>query len=318
MEKIVVLDGYTLNPGDLGWEAFEALGSLTVYERTDEALVVERALGAAYVLTNKTPITRKVLEQLPSLRYIGVLATGYNVVDVQAAHERGVVVTNIPTYGTRSVAQMVFAHILHLTQHVAEHAQSVASGKWQACPDFCYWEYPLVELEGKTLGLVGYGRIGKATAQIALSLGMRVVSYDPYIKDPAQEGPVAFVDLDDLLAVSDVVSLHCPLTADNRELMNKDRFDRMKKGSFLINTSRGPLVCEQDLADALNNGHLAGAGLDVVSTEPIRADNVLLKAKNCFITPHISWATYDARNRLMGLAAENLKAFVQGAPVNEV
>ncbi len=318
MDKIVVLDGYTLNPGDISWDAFEQLGSLHVYDRTDEACVVERSQGAAYLLTNKTPLTRKVLAQLPSLRYIGVLATGYNVVDVQAAHENGVVVSNIPTYGTRSVAQMVFAHLLHLTQHVAEHAQGVASGKWQACPDFCYWDYPLMELEGKTLGLVGYGRIGRAAAQIANALGMHVVSYDPYIKESSQEPQVAFVDLATLLSVSDVVSLHCPLTSENRELMNKERFAAMKKGSYLINTSRGPLVCEQDLADALNSGHLAGAGLDVVSTEPIRADNVLLHAKNCYITPHISWATFDARNRLMRLAVENLRAYIQGSPINVV
>nr|WP_319776339.1 D-2-hydroxyacid dehydrogenase [uncultured Sphaerochaeta sp.] len=318
MDKIVVLDGFTLNPGDMSWEAFEDLGQLCVYERTDEDYIVERAQDATYLLTNKTPITAKTLDNLPSLKYIGVLATGYNVVDVQAAAERGITVTNIPTYGTRSVAQMVFAHLLHLTQHVAEHAQGVSKGKWQACPDFCYWEYPLIELEGKTLGLVGYGRIGKATAQIARSFGMNVVSYDPFISAPDEEVGVDFVDLDTLLSSSDVISLHCPLTDQNREFLNKEKISIMKQSSFLINTSRGPLVCEQDLADALNSGHIAGAGLDVVSTEPIKASNPLLSAKNCYITPHISWATESARKRLMALAVENLKAFMEGKPKNIV
>nr|WP_321305673.1 D-2-hydroxyacid dehydrogenase [uncultured Sphaerochaeta sp.] len=318
MDKIVVLDGFTLNPGDMSWDAFEGLGKLCVYERTDENCIVERAQDATYILTNKTPITAKTLDRLPSLKYIGVLATGFNVVDVQAAAERGITVTNIPTYGTRSVAQMVFAHLLHLTQHVAEHAQGVAKGKWQTCPDFCYWEYPLIELEGKTLGLVGYGRIGKATAQIARSFGMNVMSYDPFISAPDVETGVDFVDLDTLLSSSDVISLHCPLTEQNREFLNKEKISIMKQGSFLINTSRGPLVCEQDLADALNSGHIAGAGLDVVSTEPIKANNPLLTAKNCYITPHISWATESARKRLMALAVDNLKAFMEGKPKNIV
>ncbi len=318
MKNIVVLDGYTLNPGDLSWSGFESFGQLEVYDRTDVSSVVERAKDAEFVLTNKTLLTRDILKQLPLLKYIGVLATGYNVVDIEAAHEQGIVVTNIPTYGTRSVSQMVFAHLLHLTQHVSEHAQSVASGKWQSCPDFCYWEYPLIELEGKTLGLIGYGRIGRATAQIAQSFGMRVVSYDPYITSPDKEIAVEFVELDTLLSVSDVVSLHCPLTQENKEFMNKERFAMMKKGSYLINTSRGPLICEQDLADALASGHIAAAGLDVVSSEPIKADNPLLDVKNCYITPHISWATYDARKRLMDLAVENLRAFSEGSPQNKI
>lgn len=318
MDNIVVLDGFTLNPGDLSWKKFEEMGNLRVYDRTKVSEIVERAQKAAYVLTNKTPITKEILEQLPELKYIGVLATGYNVVDVKAAQERGIIVTNIPTYGTRSVAQMVFAHVLHLTQHVSEHAQTVAAGRWEYSPDFCYWDFPLIELADKVLGLVGYGRIGKATAQIALSFGMRVVSYDPYVTSASEETGVEFVDLDYLLSISDIVSLHCPLTNENKEFLNKDKIALMKRGSFLINTSRGPLVCEQDLADALNSEHLGGAGLDVVSTEPIEGNNPLLGAKNCYITPHISWATFSARKRLMDLASDNLEAFINKSPINVV
>ncbi len=315
--RIVVLDGHTLNPGDLSWAALSALGDCTVYDRTPPGDILARARGAEILLTNKTPLDAGTLGALPGLRYVGVLATGFNVVDVQSARARGIVVANIPTYGTRSVAQHVFALLLELTQRVGYHAATVREGRWSASPDWCYWDYPLVELAGLTMGLVGYGRIGQATARVAEAFGMHVIAHD--VSAPPPGAPAArMVDLDTLFAESDVVSLHCPLTAENKHLVDARRLGLMKKSALLINTSRGPLVHEADLAAALNAGRIAGAGLDVLAAEPPRPDNPLLGARNCLITPHIAWATHSARSRLMGIAVDNLRAFLAGQPVNVV
>ncbi len=314
---IVVLDGHTPNPGDLTWDALRALGPCEIYERTEPARVVERARGAGIVLTNKTVLTGATIGHLPQLRYIGVLATGYNVVDVEAARQRRITVTNVPAYGTTSVAQMVFAHLLHFTQHVGEHSQSVRNGDWSRSPDFCYWNHPLVELAGLTMGIVGLGRIGRQTAQLALAFGMRVIFFDVTPSPGVPEEMVA-VDLDSLFRDSDVVSLHCPLTQDNRGLVDRRRLEMMKPTAFLINTSRGPLIDEPALAEALNRGRIAGAGLDVLCAEPPAGDNPLLHAKNCAITPHIAWATKAARQRLMDIAVANVRTFLLGTPQNVV
>ncbi len=314
---IVVLDGHTLNPGDLAWDALQAMGSCEIYDRTPPDQVVSRAQGAQIVLTNKTVLSRESIQRLPQLKYIGVLATGYNVVDVEAAKRHGVCVTNVPAYGTPSVAQMVFAHVLNLTQHVAEHAQSVRAGDWSHSEDFCYWNFPLVELAGLTMGIVGFGRIGRRTARVARAFGMKVIYHDiSTVLVPSSEAQP--VDLDTLFRDSDVVSLHCPLTQANRGLVNQQRLEMMKPGAFLINTSRGPLVDEPALAEALNAGRIAGAGLDVLCDEPPRADNPLLSARNCYITPHIAWATRSARQRLMEIAISNVRAFLEGNPQNVV
>ena len=314
---IVVLDGHTLNPGDLAWDALQALGSCEIYTRTPPDQVVSRARGAQMVLTNKTILSHESIERLPQLRYIGVLATGYNVVDVEAAGRQGICVTNVPAYGTPSVVQMVFAHLLNLTQHVAEHAQSVRAGDWSRCEDFCYWNFPLVELAGLTMGIVGFGRIGRQTAQLARTFGMKVIYHD-VSPAPVLSSEARATDLDTLFRDSDVISLHCPLTQANRGLVNKRRLERMKPGAFLINTSRGPLVDETALAEALDAGRIAGAGLDVLCEEPPRADNPLLRARNCYITPHIAWATRSARQRLMEIAVSNVRAFLTGNPQNVV
>ena len=315
MIRIIVLDGHALNPGDLSWAALEALGSCSIHERTPPGQILDRARDADIVLTNKTPLTRTTLEQLPRLRAIGVLATGYNVVDVTAARDRGIPVMNVPTYGTRSVAQMTFALLLELVQHVGHHAHTVREGRWANCRDFCYWDMPLVELEGLTMGLIGYGRIGRATADVARAFGMRVVAHDP-VSNPA-ECP-ELTNLETLLRTSDVVSLHCPLTAANAGLINAERLAWMKPTAFLINTARGPLIDEPALAEALNEGCLAGAGLDVLSVEPPHPDNPLLTAPNCLVTPHIAWATKAARKRLMHTVADNVRAFLAGQPRNVV
>ena len=315
--KIVILDGYTENPGDLSWEGFAALGELTVYERTAAADIVPRIGDAEIVYTNKTPITAETLAACPNLRYIGLLATGYNVVDVAAAKARGVAVTNIPTYGTAAVAQFAIAMLLEICHHVAHHSDAVHAGRWTANPDWCFWDYPLIELDGKTMGIIGFGRIGQATGRIARALGMRVLAYGSRPSD-AGRAIAEYVPLDELLANSDVISLHCPLFPETEGIVDKANIARMKDGVILLNNSRGPLVVEQDLSDALNSGKVYAAGLDVVSTEPIRPDNPLLKAKNCFITPHISWAPRESRQRLMDIAVENLRAFLAGAPVNVV
>jgi glycerate dehydrogenase len=292
--RIVVLDGYTLNPGDLSWAGLEALGPCTFYDRTPPAEVVARAAGHEIAIVNKVVLSRAIIEQLPDLRYVGVTATGYNIVDVDAARRRGIVVTNVPSYADSSVAQTVFAHLLNLAQHAAEHGRGVAAGRWTNSPDFCYWDTPLVELAGLTMGIVGFGRIGRATAAIARAFGMKVIAYDV---NPAPNPPadVHFFELDDLFRQSDVVSLHCPLTPATLNLVDARRLALMKPSAYLINTSRGPLVDEAALAEALCADRIAGAGLDVLSTEPPPADNPLLRAKNCCITPHIAWASGAAR-----------------------
>ncbi|MBO7143815.1 MAG: D-2-hydroxyacid dehydrogenase [Salinivirgaceae bacterium] len=313
--KIVVLDGYCLNPGDLDWSGFEPMGSITVYDRTPAALTIERSKDAAALLTNKTVLTAENMSQMPNLKYVGVLATGYNVVDLQYAASRGIVVTNIPAYSTASVAQMVFAHILNIANSVEHHSQLVRGGAWSGSIDFCFWDRPQVELAGKTIGLVGLGNTGMATARIALAFGMKVIAVTS--KKNLPEG-IKSVSYSDLWQQSDIVSLHCPLSADTRNLVNTSTIAQMKPSAILINTGRGPLIDEQALADALNGGRIAAAAVDVLSTEPPTADNPLLTARNCFITPHIAWATREARQRLMDIAVGNLKAFAEGKPVNVV
>lgn len=316
--KIVILDGYTLNPGDLSWEPLKELGEVTVYERTAPKDVYKRAEGAEVVFTNKVVLDEAVLEKLPSLKYIGVLATGYNVVDVEAAARKGIVVTNIPAYSTSSVAQMAFAHILNIVQRVGYYAQEVSNGKWSRQADFSFWDAPLHELDGKKIGIIGFGNTGRATARIAVGFGLDVYAYT---SKSAMELPADVhkcPSMDELFRKCDIVSLHCPLTETTRELVDARKLELMKSSAILINTGRGGLVNEQDLADALNSGKIAAASLDVLSSEPPRADNPLLKARNCFITPHQAWATKEARVRLMQLAVNNLKAFLEGKPVNVV
>ena len=313
--NIVVLDGYTLNPGDLTWKDLESLGRCAVYDRSLPKEVAPRAKDSEIVLTNKTELSSDVIKQLPKLKYIGVLATGYNIVDIEAAGNIGIPVTNVPTYGTQSVAQMVFAHLLNLAQHTAHHAETVRSGRWSSNPDFCYWDMPLIELMGLTMGIIGFGRIGQATAKLALAFGMKVIAYDPGA--PGPKG-CQFVELDDIFRLSDVISLHCPLTPQTKEIINKERLELMKKTAFLINTSRGPLVDEQALAQALNNERIAGAGLDVLSEEPPGENTPLLKASNCYITPHIAWATHAARQRLLQVVVDNVASFLAGKPQNVV
>lgn len=315
MPTITVLDAYTLNPGDLSWAALQTLGDCHIYDRSSDAEILLRAQEAEILLINKIKMSRVLLQQLPKLKYIGVLATGFNVVDIAAARELGIVVTNIPSYGTTSVAQMVFAHLLNLTQRAAHHAQAVQSGRWRSCPDFCFWDSPLIELHGLTLGIIGCGRIGKETAKIGRAFGMKTVGYDQY---PVNDPEIRMLDMEEVFRVSDVVSLHCPLTDSNHQLVNSERLSMMKKSAFLINTSRGPLIDEEALAGALNEGRLAGAGLDVLGIEPPGNGNPLLNARNCFITPHISWATRSARSRLLDTAVANVRSFLQGQPANQV
>jgi glycerate dehydrogenase len=315
--KIVTLDGYTLNPGDLNWLGFENIGDFISYDRTPKDQIVQRTKNADAILVNKVVLTKEVLEQLPNLRYIGVLATGFNVIDVEFAIEKNITVTNIPAYGTDSVAQMVFALLLELTQNVGLHSNSIMRGEWSKSDDWCYWKKPLIELKGLTFGIIGFGRIGKATGEIAKAFGMKVLANDSstHFTIPAW---VTMVDLDAIFTESDVISLHCPLTNENREFVNFKKIELMKKSAFLINTSRGPLINEEDLANALNTNLIAGAALDVLSKEPPVDDNPLLSARNCVITPHIAWATKAARQRLMDIAIDNLKSFVDGNPKNVI
>ncbi|MCF2662383.1 D-2-hydroxyacid dehydrogenase [Pseudoflavonifractor phocaeensis] len=318
--KIVVLDGYTENPGDLSWDELGKLGELTVYDRTsltDENEAIARIGDAEIVFTNKTPITRKVIDACPSMKFISLLATGYNVVDYVYAKEKGIPVTNVPTYGTASVSQFSIALLLEICHHIGHHDASVHAGDWANCIDWCYWDYPLMELEDKTIGIIGFGRIGQAEGRVAKALGMNVLAYDVY---PNESGKVIgkYVDLDTLYAKADVITLHCNLTPENTGMINKDTISKMKDGVILINNARGQLINEQDVADALNSGKMGAAGLDVVYTEPIKADNPLLKAKNCIITPHISWAPKESRQRIMDCAVANVKAYIEGAPVNVV
>lgn len=318
--KIVILDGYTENPGDLSWDELGKLGELTVYDRTpvdDEAEIIRRIGDAEVVFTNKTPISRTVIDACPTMKFISMLATGYNVVDYVYAREKGIPVTNVPSYGTAAVGQFAIAMLLEICHHVAHHDETVHQGKWEQCIDWCYWDYPLIELDGKTMGIIGFGRIGQQTGKIAKALGMKVLAYDNHPTD-AGRAIGEYVELDTLLSSSDVIALHCPLFPDTQGIINKDTIAKMKDGVILLNNSRGPLVVEQDLADALNSGKVYAAGLDVVSTEPIRGDNPLLKAKNCIITPHISWAPKESRQRIMDCAVENVKAYLQGAPIHVV
>lgn len=315
--NIAVLDGYTLNPGDLSWDELKALGPCEIFDRTPPDEIAARAAHAEIAITNKAVLHRPQIEAMPRLKYIGVTATGYNIVDVAAAKERGVIVTNVPAYGTRSVAQHTFALLLELTQHAGHHAQTVRDGRWVRSPDWCYWDHPLVELDGLTLGIVGYGRIGQAVARLAEAFGMKVIA-SASSSGRKREANVAVVDLEYLFSESDVVSLHCPLTPETKHLVNAQRLARMKPTSFLLNTSRGPLVDEAALADALNSGRIDGAAMDVLSVEPPPADNPLLSAKNCLITPHIAWATRAARARLMRTAVDNVRAFLAGNPQNVV
>ena len=312
--KICILDGYSLNPGDLDWSPVERLGDVTLFDRTPADKIVERAADADIVLTNKVPFSADTLRQLPRLRFICVLATGYNIIDTEAAARQGVVVANIPAYSTMSVAQMAFAHILNITNLVASYAREVADGKWTNCPDFCFWDSALTELAGKTMGIVGLGNTGMATARIAVAMGMKVVARTSKSADTLPEG-ITPAPLDDVLASADVVSLHCPLTPSTRHLINAASIAKMKPSAILINTGRGPLVDEQAVADALNGGRLAAFGADVLSQEPPRGDNPLLSARNCFLTPHIAWATLEARTRLMSTATENVRQFIAGEPV---
>ncbi len=315
--NIVVLDGYTLNPGDLSWKNLESLGPCTVYDRSAPEEVVPRAKDADIILTNKTVLSSDTIKQLPKLKYIGVLATGYNIVDTEAARDIDIPVTNVPTYSTQSVSQIVFAHLLNLAHHTAHHAQTVRSGRWTSSPDFCYWDTPLIELAGLTMGIIGFGRIGRTTAKLALAFGMNVIFYDIVKPSSIPEGCQP-VGMDDIFRTSDVISLHCPLTSDTKKIINTERLELMKKTAFLINTSRGPLVDEQALADALNNETIAGAALDVLSEEPPGENNPLLTARNCYITPHIAWATYAARKRLLQVAVDNVASFLACKPQNVV
>ena len=318
--KIVVLDGAVENPGDLSWEELGKLGELTVYERTsmtDEAEIAQRIGAASVVITNKTPITRGVLERCPSVRYISVLATGYNVIDCAAAREKGIPVSNVPAYGTDVVGQFAIALLLEICHHIGAHSEAVRQGRWEHSTDWCFWDYPLMELAGKTMGIIGFGRIGQKTGTIAKALGMEVLAYSPHESESGR-AIAQYTDLDTLLAKSDVISLHCPLFPETREIINRETIAKMKDGVIILNNSRGPLIAEQDLADALNSGKVYAAGLDVVGEEPIRGDNPLLRAKNCIITPHISWASRESRQRILDCTVKNVKAFQAGAPIHVV
>ena len=318
--KIVVLDGLTENPGDLTWDGLAALGELTVYDRTayqEDPLITERIGDAEIIVINKTPISRETMDRCPNIRLIAVLATGYNVVDYQYAHEKGIPVVNVPTYGTMSVSQYSIALLLELCHHIGHHSDTVFSGKWQNNIDWCYWDYPLIELDGKTMGIIGFGRIGQAEGRIARAMGMRVLAHDLHPTD-AGKAIGEYVDLETIYREADVITLHCNLTKENTGMINKASIARMKDGVLLINNARGQLIVEQDVADALNSGKIAGCALDVVSTEPIRNDNPLLQAKNCIITPHISWAPKESRQRIMDCTVENVRAFLENKPIHVV
>lgn len=316
--KIVVLDGYTLNPGDLTWDKLKQLGEVILYDRTPSEKVLERASGAEIILTNKTPVSKEVIRQLPDLKYIGVLATGYNIIDIDAARQQEIIVSNAPGYSTDSVVQMTFALLLELTLRVQRHSDSVLAGKWAGSPDFCYWDFPLVELSGKTFGIIGFGHIGQKVADVAGAFGMKIIANSRTQSNQSHRANFKWVSVPELMAEADVVSIHCPLFPETKGMINKDSLKRMKRSAYLLNTSRGPIVIDQDLADALNNDMIAGAGIDVLSTEPPQKDNPLFNAKNCLITPHISWATFEARTRLMDIVVNNLSAYISGNPVNVV
>lgn len=313
--NIVILDGYTLNPGDQDWAPIQKLGKVTIYDRSRTDEIVDRAAGAEILLVNKVVLSAETLAQLPKVKYIGVMATGFNNVDIEAARKQGITVTNVKAYGPASVAQQTFALLLSLVNRAEMHSQSVFAGEWVSSPDFCYWKTPLIELAGKTMGLIGLGDIGSQVARIALAFGMRVIAYR---KHPKPADGIEMVSLDDIFTQSDVISLHCPLTEETREIINMDSLSRMKSNAIVLNTGRGPLIHEADLADALRTGVIAGAGLDVLSAEPPRPDNPLLSAPHCVITPHVAWATFEARQRLLLMVADNLESFQKGAPWNVV
>ncbi|MEA4816508.1 MAG: D-2-hydroxyacid dehydrogenase [Lachnospiraceae bacterium] len=313
--KIVVLDGYTLNPGDLSWKEYEELGEFICYDRTPEELVAERIGDADAVFTNKSIISRASMDKCPNIKYIGVLATGYNIVDVDAAKEKGIVVSNVPTYGTVDVSQFAIALLLEICHHVGHHSEAVKAGKWARNPDWSFWEYPLVELDKKTMGIIGFGKIGQRTAHIAVALGMNILAYDEFPNPANETENIKYVDLDTLLENSDVISLHCPLFPSTRGIINKNTISKMKDGVFIVNTSRGQLVVEDDMYEALKSGKVGHFATDVVSTEPIKDDNILLKAPNCIITPHIAWAPSASRARLMKVSVDNLKSFLNGNPI---
>lgn len=315
--KIVVLDGYTLNPGDISWEEMERLGELTVYDRTPQELIAERIGQAEIVFTNKTPLTEDTMQKCGSMKYIGVLATGYNVVDVEAAKERGICVTNIPSYGTDAVGQFAIGLLLEICHRIGHHNEAVQEGRWEKSADWCFWDYPLIELAGKTMGIIGFGRIGQSTGRLAKALGMKVIAYDEH-RSEAGAQIAGYVELDKLLQSSDVISLHCPLLPSTEHIIRKENIEKMKDGVIILNNARGGLVAEQDLADALKSKKVYAAGLDVVSTEPVTADNPLLHLDNCIITPHISWAPKESRMRLLRIAVKNLAAYMEGKPENVV
>ena len=316
--NIVVLDGYTENPGDLSWDSLRQYGELTVYDRTPEDQIVERIGKGEIIYTNKTPITRETLEQCPSIRFIGTLATGYNVVDVKAAAERKIPVCNIPGYGTQAVAQFTMGLLLELCHHIGAHSDSVKAGEWSACPDFCYWKYPQMELAGNTMGIIGFGSIGREVGRLAQAFGMKVLAYSSTRHPELETENCRYAELEELFSDSDVISLHCPLFPETEGIINRSVINKMKDGVLIINTARGPLIVESDLREALDSGKVGGAALDVVSREPITPDNPLLEAPNIILTPHIAWAPKESRQRLMDIAAENLKAFLAGSPIHVV
>ena len=317
--KIVITDGYTENPGDLSWDEIQSFGELVVYDRlpADDAEIIKAIGDADIVLTNKCPISAATIEACKNIKYISVLATGYNIVDTAAAKARGICVSNVPTYGTEAVGQAAIAMLLEITNRVGHHADAVREGRWNTCPDWTFWDYPLIELAGKTLGIIGFGRIGQVTGKVAKALGMNVIAYSRSVREDGK-AIASYVPLDTLLETSDVIALHAPLFPDTQNIINKDNIAKMKDGVIIINNSRGGLVVEQDLADALNSGKVAAAALDVVSTEPVREDNPLLHAKNCLITPHISWASKECRERIMATTVSNIRSFLAGAPENVV
>ena len=318
--KIVVLDGYTLNPGDLSWDDIRQFGDLKVYDRTefDSKEILKNIGDAEIIFTNKTPLSKSVLNQVPHLKYIGVLATGFNNIDIETAKSHGITVTNVPTYGTQAVAQFTMALLLELCHHVGAHSDAVKQGEWTASPDFCFWNSPLIELDGKTLGIIGFGKIGQATAQMAQAFGLNILAYNRSKNPDLESETCKYVALDELFKLSDIISLHCPQTESTKGIINKANIDKMKDGVMIINTARGGLIVEEDLKTALNSEKVAGAAVDVVSTEPIEAENPLLDAKNCIITPHIAWAPKASRSRMMQTTVENLKSYLEGNPINVV
>lgn len=317
MRKIVVLDGYAANPGDFNWKELEKLGECTIYDRTADENILERIKNAEIILTNKTPITAETIEKSPQLKYIGVLATGYNIVDIEAAKGKGVIVTNIPAYSTNSVAQLTFAHLLNIAQRVQTHSDEVRKGRWSSHTDFCFWDTPLIELFGKKMGIIGLGNTGMATAKIALGFGLEVFAYTSKSQDDLPEG-IQKIDLNDLYKECDIISLHCPLNNETNQMINATSLAMMKPSTILLNTARGGLINEADLAEALNKDRIYAAGVDVLTQEPPLPNNPLLTAKNCFITPHFAWASFSARERLMDILLKNIKAYINGNPINNV